>query len=231
MSPIKLLSPLRSKIQSRSKFITRVKPVSLILITVVVSLLTINITIVVPANANETDSEDNITCTIAVTVCLNDQLDYKNSEEPSNNEVVNQVNSTRLKNWIETLSSFHTRHTKSEYIDNVAYWLKGELQRICGGEVYFHNFTRIDQEKNYDLKNIICNHEGLAARNKNNDKIIMITAHYDSRAPGINQTDVRAPGADDNASGVAAILELARILSQNNLEKKLMFILFSGEEQ
>ena len=74
------------------------------------------------------------------------------------------------------------------------------------------------------MKNIICNQEGsgAAARdNNNNNHVMMISAHYDSRMQDINQTDARAPGADDNASGVAAVLELARILSQ--VDMKIMY--------
>jgi Zn-dependent M28 family amino/carboxypeptidase len=85
------------------------------------------------------------------------------------------------------------------------------------------------------LKNIICNQEGSgeARDNNNNDHhpLILISAHYDSRMQDINQTNARAPGADDNASGVAAVLELARILSQVDLKNNIQFVLFSGEEQ
>ena len=143
---------------------------------------------------------------------------------------VNLVNSTKLKDWVDDLSSFHTRHTKSEFIESVAYWLKSELQSTCGDGVYFHNYTQIDQETSYNLKNIICNKEGSMA-NGNSNPLILISAHYDNRMQNISQTNARAPGADDNASGVAAILELARILSRVNLKNNIQFVLFSGEEQ
>jgi Zn-dependent M28 family amino/carboxypeptidase len=45
----------------------------------------------------------------------------------------------------------------------------------------------------------------------------------------INQSNARAPGADDNASGVAAVLELARVLSKADLKNNIIqFVLFSG---
>src|SRR5688572_24866817 len=47
----------------------------------------------------------------------------------------------------------------------------------------------------------------------------------------INQTNARAPGADDNASGVAAVLKIARILSKLDSGNNIQFVLFSGEEQ
>jgi Zn-dependent M28 family amino/carboxypeptidase len=187
------------------------------------------------AHANETSNHDRMGCTFSVIVCLNDQS--QQLDTPGNegfiHSVTNQVNSTKLIDWIDNLSSFHTRHTKSEYIENVAYWLKNELQSVCNSKVYFHNFTQIDQGIGYNLKNIICNQEGSAADDNNNNyhPLILISAHYDSRMQDINQTNARAPGADDNASGVAAVLELARILSEVNLKSNIQFVLFSGEEQ
>jgi Zn-dependent M28 family amino/carboxypeptidase len=208
------------------------KLIFLILITVFVSLLnTTSIT------ANETGSYDHIICIFSIIICPDDQLQQlRESDKPANEEfihsAINQVNSTKLIDWIDNLSSFHTRHTKSEYIEGVAYWLKNELQSICNGKVYFHNFTQIDQGIGYNLKNIICNREGSAMYdNNNNNHLILISAHYDSRMQDLNQTDARAPGADDNASGVAAVLELARILSQVDLKNDIQFVLFSGEEQ
>jgi hypothetical protein len=210
------------------------KLVFLILITVFVSFS--NMTSAIATYANETSNHDRMRCTFSVIVCLNDQS--QQSDTPANegfiHSVINQVNSTKLMDWIDNLSSFHTRHTKSEYIENVAYWLKSELQGICNVRVYFHNFTRIDQGMGYNLRNIICTREGSAAHdnNKNNNHLILISAHYDSRTQDINQTNARAPGADDNASGVAAVLELARILYQIDLRNNnIQFVLFSGEEQ
>jgi Zn-dependent M28 family amino/carboxypeptidase len=145
---------------------------------------------------------------------------------------------------VDLLSSFPTRHTKSQYIDNVANWLKNEFENICKGRVFFHNYTQNDQNQTYHLKNIICttiNGDNTTVNtniNKQNssssttyNNTIIIGAHYDSRAKNINNASVRAPGADDNGSGVSAILELSRILSHLDLKYNLQFILFSGEEQ
>jgi Zn-dependent M28 family amino/carboxypeptidase len=55
------------------------------------------------------------------------------------------------------------------------------------------------------------------------DSVYVLGAHYDSYERG-------APGADDNASGTAGVLEIARILSNYEFEKTIMFVLFSGEE-
>jgi hypothetical protein len=104
-------------------------------------------------------------------------------------------NSTKLKDSIDDLSSFNTRHTKSVYIENVTYWLENELQSVCSGSVYLHNFTQIDQGSSYYLKNIICNNDNSTSPNNDVNHLILITAHYDSRMRDINQFNARAPGA------------------------------------
>ncbi|MDD2279589.1 MAG: M20/M25/M40 family metallo-hydrolase, partial [Bacteroidales bacterium] len=58
------------------------------------------------------------------------------------------------------------------------------------------------------------------------DEYVVIGGHYDS----INRNSSNAPGADDNASGTAAVLEIARILSEQELDRSIIFCAFSGEE-
>lgn len=186
-------------------------------------------------NTSQTDNNNNFTvfCNISIIACLNDipHPEKKEDYKIQTDLILEQANSTKLKEYIDTLSSFHTRHTKSHHIENAANWLKSEFENICKGSVFFHNYTQSDQNQTFHLKNIICSKEGLASSQSNNNNTIVIGAHYDSRAKNINNTDARAPGADDNASGVSALLELSRILSHLNLKYNLQFVLFSGEEQ
>ncbi len=183
---------------------------------------------------------DNYTslCNKSVIACLNNILHLQRIEQDyykiQTDIILDEINSTKLKEWVDTLSSFPTRHTKSHYIENVAYWLKNELQNLCEGRVFFHNYTQRDQNQTFNLKNIICSSkQGLTPSSPSSyhNNTIIIGAHYDSRAENINNAYARAPGADDNASGVSAVLELSRILSHLNLNYNLQFVLFSGEEQ
>ena len=173
-------------------------------------------------------------CNISIIACLTDITHLHNNSDDikiQTDLILDQVNSTKLKERIDILSSFHTRNTKSSYIEDVAYWLKSELQNLCDGRVFFHNYTQIDQNQTFNLKNIICSSKQGSASSHQYNKTIIIGAHYDSRAENINNTDTSAPGADDNASGVSALLEIVRILSPLNLKYNLEFVLFSGEEQ
>ncbi len=156
---------------------------------------------------------------------------------------LDKVQSYNLEESVRDLSSFHTRHSESESIDNVAYWLAEKLQSNCGTDVYIQNFTYSpelttseDDDNNfsdihrqkpffYNLKNIACDKLG------STNNTIVVSAHYDSRTEDINDSEGRAPGADDNASGVSVLLEVARILSKLSLEHSISFVLFSGEEQ
>ena len=63
------------------------------------------------------------------------------------------------------------------------------------------------------------------------DLVVIVGAHYDSRAGGACTTTSAAPGADDNGSGTAAVLEVARVLSQQRFAHTLRFVAFAGEEQ
>jgi hypothetical protein len=155
--------------------------------------------------------------------------------------IIDEVIPTNLEKTVYDLSFFHTRHTESEFIDDAAYWLVEKLQNVCSRDVYIHNFTQISDEDDnantqqqqqeeekmhiYYLKNIVCEKPG------STNNTIMISAHYDSRMEDINNSTARAPGADDNASGVSALLEVARILSNVSLNHSVIFVLFSGEEQ
>lgn len=146
--------------------------------------------------------------------------------------VIDEVNPANLERIVLDLSSFHTRHTESEFINDIALWLAENLQPICGdGNVDLHNFTHTLEGDNnnelssYHLKNVVCEKPG------STDNTIIISAHYDSRMEDINNSTARAPGADDNASGVSALLEVARVLSNVSLNHNILFVLFSGEEQ
>jgi hypothetical protein len=90
----------------------------------------------------------------------------------TSHRIIDEVIPTNLEKIVRDLSSFHTRHTESEFIDDVAYWLVEKLQNVCSRDVYIHNFTQISDEDDnvdiqqqeeeeekmhtYHLKNIVC---------------------------------------------------------------------------
>ena len=142
--------------------------------------------------------------------------------DESINSVVSSVSRNNIEKWITELASFHTRHTKSKYIDEIASWLKSKLEHISQININFHHY----EEGGYNLKNVICEKAGSLS-----DQVILVCAHYDSRMEDLEDMNSRAPGADDNASGVAVLLEVARLISTLNLGKSIHLAFFSGEEQ
>jgi len=137
--------------------------------------------------------------------------------------IISSISKSNIERWIDKLVSFHTRHSKSIFIEKVALWLKEELEKNGQTDVSFHQYT----ESGFNLKNIVCNIRG------NSDKVILVCAHYDSRMENLDDARSRAPGAVDNASGISVILEISRIISTLKLkfENTIQLVLFSGEEQ
>ena len=175
------------------------------------------------------------------TTSISEKIDEKSESMAVDKFIESQVDlvsKSNIERWINSLTSFHNRHSKSVYNHQVASWLKKELE-ISGYKdkdkikydedrdkykdvVFFHQF----KENGLELKNVICHKQG------ETNKIILICGHYDTiLGDNIEDTVSRAPGANDNASGVAAILEIARILFSVNLKHSIRFVLFSGEEQ
>jgi hypothetical protein len=134
---------------------------------------------------------------------------------------VDLVSKNNISKTINDLTSFYNRHSKSENIHKVSEWILNELKQF-GSNVYYHEYI----QDNYKLKNIIYDKEGVT------NKILLFCAHYDTilmRAP--DDIELRAPGANDNASGVSVLFEISRIISRLNFEYSIRFVFFSGEEQ
>lgn len=67
--------------------------------------------------------------------------------------IIDKVNSTRLKHGVDILSSFHTRHTKSNNLEKVVNWLNSELQKACkDNQVFFRTIPKSIKTKLFILK-------------------------------------------------------------------------------
>ena len=112
-------------------------------------------------------------------------------------EMMGKTNKTEIYNNIEFLQNYQTRYYGTDDNSKAATYLFNELSKIPGLKVEYQNGN---------LKNIVATLPGL---NNSSDEIVMIGAHYDSTS----YPPELAPGATDNACGVAIVLELARIIS------------------
>jgi hypothetical protein len=164
------------------------------------------------------------------------------NRDPEIKKMVDEISKDRIEQHVRKLVSFHTRHNLSDQNDPATgigaswNWIKSEMEKnipASGGrlEVKFEEYTvggpgqRIPQETK--LKNVVANLKGT---DPTDDRIIVISAHLDSRAALDNDNTSFAPGANDDGSGVAAILELIRIMSVRKFSATIVFMAVSGEE-
>lgn len=125
---------------------------------------------------------------------------------------------------IRHLTGFSTRFAFSGRTADVREWIYGQFKEMGYTDVAYQDFILCDTLQ----RNVICSKKGRS------DKVLILCAHYDSTArstAGWDWERCPAPGANDNATGVAAMLEIARILRDAEMSCTLRFIAFAGEEQ
>ena len=127
---------------------------------------------------------------------------------------------------IEHLSSYHTRRYDSHYIYEVQDWLVSRYYGFGVDTVMLHDFD-VPYFEQGTADNIIAVKWGTTKP----EEFVICGAHYDSwNADGYDPDTIRSPGADDNASGVAGILETARILSPYTFDRTVIFANWCAEE-
>ena len=141
---------------------------------------------------------------------------------------------------IEKLVGFGTRHTMSDTtsdtrgIGAARRWVKTRFEAIsreCGGCIEVvtpsQTFTGKRSPQPTEVMDVVA-----IKRGKGDPKrVIVMTGHLDSRVTDVMNTTSDAPGANDDASGVAALIEAARLLSKGDNQATLVFAALSGEEQ
>lgn len=164
-------------------------------------------------------------------------------------EILRRVEDARLTASVRTLASFGTRHTLSETesktrgIGAARTWLKAELERISAERAAARpNASKMGVElESFDAPRGPRLPDGAAVVNvlatipgsmpEASDRRYYVVGHYDSRNADPLDAAGDAPGANDNASGCAVVLECARVLAAADLESTIVFLLTAGEEQ
>ena len=166
--------------------------------------------------------------------------------DPAIAAALNQIEEARVRKTIETLVAFGTRSTISSMetdlppgigVTAAADWIFGQFEAIskeCGGclEVKRDTFTNPVAEripKPTTITNVYAILKG--ADPVLSKRMYLVTGHYDSRDSDTLDDHGKAPGANDDASGVAVSLECARVLSKLKLAGSLVFVAVAGEEQ
>lgn len=156
---------------------------------------------------------------------------------------VNNINSDSLKSHVEKLVSFGTRQTLSSTSDPIRgigaarNWVVEQFKRYAKNSAGRMQVELQSEDMQPDGKRVnkpinLGNPTAiLKGTNPNDHRVFIISGHLDSRVTDIFNIKDNAPGANDDASGVAAVLECARILSHSKFPATIVFVAVSGEEQ
>ena len=158
-------------------------------------------------------------------------------------QMVNQLSAQNLEQLVRKMSSFGTRHSlstttsKKEGIGAAREWVKSEFEKYAKASngrmtVEMDRFTvKADGRripKDVEMANVMAIMKG---SDPNDDRVIIVGGHLDSRATDVMDATSKAPGANDDASGVAIVMEMARVMASRQFPATLVFVAFQGEEQ
>src|SRR6266480_1425702 len=164
-------------------------------------------------------------------------------KDPEIEKMLSEINMDSLKWYITKLVSFGTRNTLSTQKDPkrgigaARTWVLNkfnEISKQSGGKlVAFIDTTTLQPDgRRVDstllLGNVVAR---LSGTDPNDDRIFIISGHLDNMRTNVLDRVNDAPGANDDASGCAAVLECARIMSKHSFPASVIFVTVSGEEQ
>jgi hypothetical protein len=146
--------------------------------------------------------------------------------------LMNQVDADRLYVTIDALVGMRTRRVNSSGIEAAAAYVLNQFNTIRDNS-YQNSFSVLTQEFPINWDNTQSTGRNIIGVLQGSDVgagVYILGAHYDSISYNFTDSGAYAPGANDNASGIAALLEVARILSQHRHRATIMFVAFSAEE-
>ncbi|HET7922361.1 MAG TPA: M28 family peptidase [Gammaproteobacteria bacterium] len=162
-------------------------------------------------------------------------------QHPVLRDIVNAVRAERLRATDERLVAFGTRQTLSDTgsdtrgIGAARRWVKAQFEQIskdCGGCLEIitpaRTFTGPRTPKSgVEVMDIVAIQKGTSDPNRH----LVMTAHLDTRVNDVMNITANAPGANDDGSGISALIETARVLSKYKFAASIVYSADSGEEQ
>ncbi|WP_136481927.1 M28 family peptidase [Cognatitamlana onchidii] len=158
-------------------------------------------------------------------------------------DIINKVSKDRLQHDIQTLVNFGTRNTFSDTLSETRgigaarRWIKSEFETIskscdnCLNVFYQKDFVTKEGNSRVPhdawVVNVVAIQKGTTYPNR----YIIMSGDIDSRASDTMDFTTDAPGANDNASGMAGTIEAARVLSKYQFKSSIVYVGLSGEEQ
>lgn len=159
-------------------------------------------------------------------------------KQPQIEGIVKAISADSIEARIKKLVSFGTRHTLSETISKTRgigaarKWIKSELTQCGKGRLDVQLDSHIAPvgkriNRPTEIVNIVATLKGKT----NPERIYVVSGHYDSRASDVMDATSEAPGANDDASGTAAVMELACVMAAYDFDATIVFMAVAGEEQ
>jgi hypothetical protein len=154
--------------------------------------------------------------------------------------IAGDVQADALRATIAKLVGFGTRHTMSDTVSDTRgigaarRWVKGRFEEIgkhCNGCLQIETPEQSVTGERIPQPTTIMDVLAIQRGSDDPDRIIVISGHLDSRVRDVMDAKSDAPGADDDGSGAAAVLEAARVLSRHKFHATLVYAITSGEEQ
>ena len=163
--------------------------------------------------------------------------------DPKIYSIIDQIDTKRIEADIRTLANFGTRNTFSDTTSNqrgigaARRWIKSEFQKVskecsnCLEVFYQKDFVNTNDGERIPKDTWIVNVVAIQRGTANSNRYKIMTGDIDSRNSDPIDFTKDAPGANDNASGMAGTIEAARVLSQYKFEHNIVYLGLSGEEQ
>jgi len=150
-------------------------------------------------------------------------------------EIAAEVSADRMKSTVTRLVGFGTRHTLSSQTDPrrgigaSVRWAEAEMKQL--GLETLQTCDTVTKLPRIPTPTRVCNAVGIQRGTERPKDVVIITGHIDSRVSDPMNATADAPGANDDGSGTAAVLEAARILSKHKFPGTIVYAALSGEEQ
>ncbi len=169
----------------------------------------------------------------------------KEIPNPEIEKMVKEVSAKNIETSIRKLANFGTRNTNSAQdnptrgVGAARDWIFAEFEKIsadCGGCVTVEKQTYLQEAmpaprgrvpEAINITNVFATLKGTT----NPERFYVVSGHYDSMCSNPADGTCDAPGANDDASGTAAVIELARVMSKRKFDATIIFMAVAGEEQ
>jgi len=155
-------------------------------------------------------------------------------------EIADQVSQDRIRAVVEKLVSFGTRHTLSSQTDPkrgigaALRWTEAEFgrySRACGNCLRIEKPSDVVTGRRVPNPTRVTNVIAIQRGSVDPNRVVIISGHIDSRVTDPMNATADAPGANDDGSGTAAVIEAARVLSKHKFPYTIVFAPLTGEEQ